>query len=55
MNKLEKICVFCGSNDGNDLTITHAAKELDEIYALLKKMEVFKRRDVPKWLNEERA
>lgn len=28
MNKLKKICVFCGSSDGNDAMITAAAKEL---------------------------
>ncbi|MBK5214099.1 MAG: TIGR00730 family Rossman fold protein [Flavobacteriaceae bacterium] len=33
MNKLEKICVFCGSSDGNDLIITDAAKKLGEIFA----------------------
>ena len=33
MNKLEKICVFCGSSDGNDLAITDAAKNLGEIFA----------------------
>lgn len=33
MNKLEKICVFCGSSDGNDLAITDAAKKLGEIFA----------------------
>ncbi len=33
MNKLEKICVFCGSSDGNDLAITDAAKKLGEIIA----------------------
>lgn len=32
MNKLEKICVFCGSSDGNDLAITDAAKKLGEIF-----------------------
>ncbi len=33
MNKLEKICVFCGSSDGNDLAITDAAKKMGEIFA----------------------
>lgn len=33
MNKLEKICVFCGSSEGNDLAITDAAKRLGEIFA----------------------
>lgn len=33
MNKLEKICVFCGSSEGNDLAITDAAKKLGEIFA----------------------
>lgn len=33
MNNLEKICVFCGSSDGNDLAITDAAKKLGEIFA----------------------
>ncbi len=33
MNKLEKICVFCGSSDGNDLAITDAAVKLGEIFA----------------------
>jgi uncharacterized protein (TIGR00730 family) len=33
MNKLEKICVFCGSSDGNDLAITDAAIKLGEIFA----------------------
>ncbi|MGO3184342.1 MAG: TIGR00730 family Rossman fold protein [Aequorivita sp.] len=32
MNNLEKICVFCGSSDGNDLAITDAAKKLGEIF-----------------------
>ncbi|AFL82666.1 putative Rossmann fold nucleotide-binding protein [Aequorivita sublithincola DSM 14238] len=32
MNKLEKICVFCGSSEGNDLAITDAAKKLGEIF-----------------------
>lgn len=33
MNKLDKICVFCGSSDGNDLAITDASKKLGEIFA----------------------
>ncbi len=33
MNQLNKICVFCGSSDGNDLAITDAAKKLGEIFA----------------------
>ncbi len=33
MNNLEKICVFCGSSDGNDLAITDAAIKLGEIFA----------------------
>lgn len=33
MNKLEKICVFCGSSEGNDLAIIDAAKKLGEIFA----------------------
>lgn len=33
MNKLEKICVFCGSSEGNDLAITDAAKKLGKIFA----------------------
>ena len=33
MNKLKKICVFCGSSDGNELIITDAAKKLGEIFA----------------------
>lgn len=33
MNQLNKICVFCGSNDGNDLAITDTAKKLGEIFA----------------------
>lgn len=32
MNKLDNICVFCGSSDGNDLAITDAAKKLGEIF-----------------------
>ncbi len=33
MNNLDKICVFCGSSDGNDLAITDAAVRLGEIFA----------------------
>lgn len=33
MNKLDKICVFCGSSDGNDLAITDAAIKLGEIFS----------------------
>lgn len=33
MNKLKKICVFCGSSEGNDLAITEASKKLGEIFA----------------------
>lgn len=33
MNKIENICVFCGSSDGNDLAITDAAKQLGKIFA----------------------
>jgi uncharacterized protein (TIGR00730 family) len=33
MSKLEKICVFCGSSEGNDLAITEASKKLGEIFA----------------------
>ncbi len=33
MNKLNNICVFCGSSEGNDLAITDAAKKLGEIFA----------------------
>lgn len=33
MNNLDKICVFCGSSDGNDLAITDAAVKLGEIFA----------------------
>ena len=32
MKKLEKICVFCGSSDGNDIAITDAAIKLGEIF-----------------------
>lgn len=33
MNKIEKICVFCGSSDGNDLAITDAAQRLGKVFA----------------------
>jgi len=33
MNKLEKICVFCGSSDGNDESITLTAQTLGETLA----------------------
>ncbi|MDN3725437.1 TIGR00730 family Rossman fold protein [Aequorivita sp. SDUM287046] len=33
MNNLDKICVFCGSSEGNDLAITEAAKKLGKIFA----------------------
>ncbi|MBW2938401.1 TIGR00730 family Rossman fold protein [Aureisphaera sp. CAU 1614] len=33
MNKLEKICVFCGSSEGNDLAIAQAAMMLGETFA----------------------
>ncbi|HBC03642.1 MAG TPA: TIGR00730 family Rossman fold protein [Aequorivita sp.] len=33
MNQLNKICVFCGSSDGNDLAITDTAERLGEIFA----------------------
>jgi uncharacterized protein (TIGR00730 family) len=32
MDKLKKICVFCGSSDGNDSEITQAAIKLGEIF-----------------------
>ncbi len=32
MNKLHKICVFCGSSDGNDLSITDAAVKLGKLF-----------------------
>ena len=32
MRKLNKICVFCGSSDGNDTQITTAAEELGELF-----------------------
>ena len=33
MNKLVKICVFCGSSEGNDLAISQAAIKLGETFA----------------------
>lgn len=33
MKKLNKICVFCGSSDGNDSQITEAAIHLGELFA----------------------
>jgi len=33
MMKLEKICVFCGSSDGNDVAITIAAEQLGRLLA----------------------
>ncbi|QQX76686.1 MULTISPECIES: TIGR00730 family Rossman fold protein [Aequorivita] len=33
MNQLDKICVFCGSSDGNDLAITDTAVRLGESFA----------------------
>jgi uncharacterized protein (TIGR00730 family) len=33
MNKLTKICVFCGSSDGNDQLITESAKRLGKVFA----------------------
>ena len=33
MGKMEHICVFCGSSDGNDLKITEAAKDLGVAFA----------------------
>tara|TARA_R110002074_G_scaffold104295_1_gene225178 strand:- start:10243 stop:10833 length:591 start_codon:yes stop_codon:yes gene_type:complete len=33
VNKLEKICVFCGSSEGNDLAIAQAAIKLGETFA----------------------
>ena len=33
MNELTKICVFCGSSDGNDLGITAAARSLGKVFA----------------------
>lgn len=33
MTELNKICVFCGSKEGNDLTITDVAKKVGETFA----------------------
>lgn len=33
MNKLEKICVFCGSSEGNDMTIIEAGRQLGKTFA----------------------
>lgn len=33
MNKLEKICVFCGSSEGNDAAIIKTSKKLGETFA----------------------
>ncbi len=33
MMNLDKICVFCGSSDGNDQSITDAAVQLGEVFA----------------------
>jgi len=33
VNKLEKICVFCGSSEGNDAAIINAAKDLGTAFA----------------------
>ncbi|MAZ72627.1 MAG: TIGR00730 family Rossman fold protein [Flavobacteriaceae bacterium] len=33
MNNLNKICVFCGSSDGNDSKITEAAIHLGKVFA----------------------
>ena len=33
MNNLNKICVFCGSSDGNDFAISEAAIHLGEVFA----------------------
>ena len=33
MNKLEKICVFCGSNEGNDMAIIEVARKLGKTFA----------------------
>jgi len=32
MNNLNKICVFCGSSDGNDQEITQAAQHLGRLF-----------------------
>ena len=33
MKEIKKICVFCGSSEGNDITIISKAQELGEIFA----------------------
>ena len=33
MAKLNKICVFCGSSDGNDTAITHLAIQLGKLFS----------------------
>lgn len=33
MNNLNKICIFCGSSDGNDLAITDTAVSLGKLFA----------------------
>jgi uncharacterized protein (TIGR00730 family) len=33
MNKLNKICVFCGSSEGNDLAIIEAGRKLGKTFA----------------------
>jgi len=33
LKSLHKICVFCGSSDGNDETITQAAKDLGRLFS----------------------
>ena len=33
MNQLNKICVFCGSSEGNDTTIVQTAEKLGETFA----------------------
>ena len=33
MNRLEKICVFCGSNEGNDIAIIEIAEKLGREFA----------------------
>jgi len=35
MNQLDKICVFCGSSEGNDLAINDAAIKLGKIFSEL--------------------
>ena len=33
MGRLEKICVFCGSSDGNDAKITEAARKVGKLFS----------------------